>query len=41
MNRGLEVERRRLLMSGLVSSFTIVLPISGSVHGPPLLMIRC
>jgi hypothetical protein len=41
MNRGLEVERRRLLMSGLVSSFTIVLPISGRVHGPPLLMIRC
>ncbi|ONM40459.1 PsbP domain-containing protein 5 chloroplastic [Zea mays] len=30
MNRGLEVERRRLLMSGLVSSFTIVLPISGA-----------
>jgi hypothetical protein len=28
-NRCLEVERRRLLMSGLVSSFTIVLPISG------------
>nr|AWY10654.1 hypothetical protein Sh038L23_g0290 [Saccharum hybrid cultivar SP80-3280]AWY10712.1 hypothetical protein Sh281G09_g0060 [Saccharum hybrid cultivar SP80-3280] len=27
-NRCLEVERRRLLMSGLVSSFTIVLPIS-------------
>ncbi|KAG0538487.1 hypothetical protein BDA96_03G240000 [Sorghum bicolor] len=27
-NRGLEVERRRLLMSGLVSSFAIVLPIS-------------
>lgn len=27
-NRGLEVERRRLLMSGLVSSFAIMLPIS-------------
>ncbi|KAF8676016.1 hypothetical protein HU200_047519 [Digitaria exilis] len=29
-NRGLQVERRRLLMSGLVSSFAIVLPISES-----------
>lgn len=35
-NRGLEVERRRLLMSGLVSSFAIMLPISGSVHGMSL-----
>ncbi|CAL4948707.1 unnamed protein product [Urochloa decumbens] len=32
-NRGLEVERRRLLMSGLVSSFAVVLPISGRITG--------
>jgi len=32
-NRWLEVERRRLLLSGLMSSVAIALPISGRNHG--------